>query len=159
MYLFKDKVESLRWPGSPGYAAHQDTAAGWLEYARRFVSVAIFLHSSNRETGGFEIVTAKHRDGRFHNVKGEMDKVVFDSFGPMLVPLEAGDLLVLDGETPHRTASNTSGKCVLHLIATFNPVSHGDQRSRYYDSKIQSFGENAISSNRFVFRVFEFAKK
>ena len=122
--LFKDKV-NLRWPGSAGYAPHQDTAAGWLDYAKRFISLEVFVHFSGRETGGFEIVSRHHRDGRFDNTCGEMDLARFERLEPELIEFEAGDLLVLDGEAPHRTLPNVSNQCVMHLIFTSGRVNGG----------------------------------
>lgn len=156
--LFKDKI-NFRWPGSPGYAAHQDTAAGWVEYAHRFISIGVFLHPSSWETGGFEIASGQHRKGLFENIKGQMNAETFESLRPEPLRFDPGDLLILHGETPHRTVSNPSNECVAHFIVTFNPLSEGDQRFKYYNSKVQSFSDSAISSNCFVFRVFEFTGK
>lgn len=155
--LFKDKI-NFRYAKTRGYAPHQDTAAGWLEYADSFVSVVIFLHSSTSDTGGFELATAHHREGRFRNTQGEMDADVFKEMEPSLVSFDSGDLLLLDGEAPHRTLANTTNSCYYHPILTFHPERAGQNRECYYEAKCRSFADRSIAPNAYGFRVFDFPK-
>ena len=156
--LFKDKV-NVRWPASAGYAPHQDTAAGWEEFAPTFVSLVLFLDGSDSESGGFEVVTGRHREGRFENARGEMSLPMFEGMSPQPVGCGAGDVLLLDGGAPHRTSPNTTQACITHLIVSFNARSAGDHRSSYYAAKVRDFASGRISPNQFVFRVFEFGPK
>ncbi|MCJ9668982.1 MULTISPECIES: phytanoyl-CoA dioxygenase family protein [unclassified Neorhizobium] len=152
--LFKDKL-NIRYAGSGGYAPHQDSAAGWGEFAERFVSIGLFLGHSDLFHGGFEVVDEQHNLGRFPNEKGKMTDDLFNTMAPMAVDADMGDALLLDSEAPHRTAHNSSSLDSWHLLFTFAPSVGGPIREEYYERKIQSF-QNGKSSNRFEFRVFSF---
>ncbi|MEM5583791.1 phytanoyl-CoA dioxygenase family protein [Roseibium sp. AS2] len=152
--LFKDKV-NIRYAGSKGYAPHQDSAAGWEEFADRFVSIGLFLHPSDPYRGGFEVVSGAHNDGRFSNEKGRMSEEVFQALKPTALVAEQGDAVLLDSEAPHKTLDNQSDQNSVHLLFTFARVKQGDIRSAYYDEKERSFAEKR-NGNEFEFRVFAF---
>lgn len=152
--LFKDKV-NFRYPGSDGYAPHQDAAAGWGEFADRFVSLSPFLAASDTRRGGFEIAGSHHLNGRFPNENGRMTAEEFAVLQPVELRAYPGDMLVLDGETPHRTSSNGTGQVSMHVLFTFVPARFQDARATYYEKKFRSF-EAGAQKNVYEFRVFRF---
>ncbi|MTJ82760.1 MAG: phytanoyl-CoA dioxygenase family protein [Telmatospirillum sp.] len=152
--LFKDKL-NIRYAGSNGYSPHQDSAAGWEEFADHFVSIGVFLGTSDRAHGGFEVVGGVHRDGRFPNDKGRMSDAFFDGMDRISVSAGLGDAIVLDSEAPHRTLPNRTSEDALHLLFTFAPARAGAAREAYYARKESSFSEKK-EKNIFEFRVFSF---
>jgi len=152
--LFKDKV-NFRYAGSKGYAPHQDSAAGWDNFAPRFVSIGLFLHRSDPQRGGFEVASGVHSHGRFVNEKGRMSEEHFQSLDPVALTAERGDALLLDSEIPHKTLDNQSDQNSLHLLFTFARLQKSDIRREYYEEKERSFADSR-SSNEYEFRVFAF---
>lgn len=152
--IFKDKV-NIRHAGSKGYAPHQDSAAGWDAFAQRFLSIGLFLNPSTPERGGFEVVDKAHRLGRLDNDKGKMSMELFNSFRPYGIEADAGDIILLDSEAPHRTYDNTSSHDSLHLLVTFAADPKIDLRTAYYEKKASEF-QGDRGKNEFKFRVFEF---
>jgi ectoine hydroxylase-related dioxygenase (phytanoyl-CoA dioxygenase family) len=151
--LFKDKL-NLRYPGDAGYAPHQDTAAGWTEFGDAFVSIFLALHSSCPQNGGFRVVPSAHRIGRLPNEAGRMSEAAFNALAPVEVTLEPGGLLLLDGEAPHLTGPNRTGRVSRHLIFTFVRTAQDDVRTLYYETKRGAFG--AQPGEAMSFRVFKF---
>jgi hypothetical protein len=152
--LFKDKL-NIRYTASKGYAPHQDSAAGWEEFSDRFLTIGVFLDTSDREHGGFEVVSEAHARGRFPNDRGRMDLGQFMALGPIEIIAEAGDALLIDGEAPHRTVENLSDSDNFHLLFTFVPSRFSNAREAYYDKKRLSFASNKIPDG-YAFRVFSF---
>lgn len=152
--LFKDKL-NIRYAGSAGYAPHQDSAAGWEDFAAHFVSIGVFLGRSDPLHGGFEVVDGAHRSGRFANEKGRMSDADFEALGPKAVRADLGDAILLDSEAPHRTLRNDSSADSLHLLFTFAPAQADGIRDLYYTKKAASFAHGR-EDNRFEFRVFAF---
>lgn len=152
--LFKDKI-NFRYPGSEGYAPHQDAAAGWIDFADRFVSLSPFLAASDYSRGGFEIAGDCHRLGRFANDNGRMSEADFEALGPVELRAGEGDLLLLDGETPHRTGQNGADSTSLHLLFTFVPAKFEGAREAYFAKKFSDFAPTG-QPNTYEFRVFKF---
>ena len=130
--LFKDKV-NVRRPGGQGYPPHQDSAGGWEKYSTRFITMGVVLSRSDPAHGGFEVVPDAHRLGRLPHTGGGMSEDDFNRLKPKPVEADFGDLLLMDGETPHRSVTNASDVNVLHLLFTFAPASAGRARDVYYE--------------------------
>jgi hypothetical protein len=151
--LFKDKL-NMRYPASPGYAPHQDVAAGWLEFGNRFVTLCLLLDRSSTRTGGFQVAPGRHRQGLLANEAGRMSNGAFEALGPAPIAASAGDLLVFDGLAPHRTLANRSRRTTLHLLFTFVADGVPGARESYYRKKIANF--TVSDDNTLRFRVFAF---
>lgn len=150
--LFKDKV-NFRYSETPGYAPHQDTAAGWLDFGERFVSICLFLEKTETRVGGFEIASGVHRQGRFRNTIGKMFDEDFEKLDIEGIAAEPGSALVIDGETPHRTLANTSDTASRHLIISFVASDRPDPRTDYYRAKRSQF--ESREGGGLKFKVFE----
>lgn len=155
--LFKDKV-NVRLIGSSGYSPHQDAAAGWHSYAKKFVTIGLFLSTSNSLRGGFEVAAQHHRLGRIANNNGKIEDQMFCSLERDTPSFKSGDAILLDGEAPHRTLMNCSDDEVIHILFTFNSFDEGNCRSQYYEKKKRDF-QQTKNSNRLMFRVFTFSEK
>ena len=55
------------------------------------------------------------------------------------VDAEAGDIIFFDSYVPHRSDINTSNFTRRNLYLTYNPISEGFLRDRYYEEKRKYF--------------------
>jgi ectoine hydroxylase-related dioxygenase (phytanoyl-CoA dioxygenase family) len=74
--------------------------------------------------------------------KGCIDPALVATFHWMTVPLRAGQTLWFHSRTPHRSGANHSQKDRRALYPTYNALSEGDLRSRYYEQKLKEFAES-----------------
>lgn len=145
---FKDKL-NIRYPGSAGYAPHQD-AARWHRFADRFVSFGVFLSASDAGHGGFSFARYDLSQGLKPTASGDFDAVDFASLPRQEIAGEAGDTLIIDGAAPHSTTENRSGARVLHLLFTFAKGTDANLRDEYYAAQEAAF-ERVRHGNVFTF--------
>ena len=69
--------------------------------------------------------------------------------------LAPGDVMFFDSLVPHRSGPNTTPLARRALYITYNRVSAGDQRGRYYRDKRQSYPPDCErdTAKQYVFRV------
>jgi hypothetical protein len=146
--LFKDKL-NLRYPGSPGYAPHQD-AARWQGQARAFLSFGLFLQASDGGRGGFSFGRYDPAEGLLATSTGDFDAARFAAMPQVEVAAQAGDALMIDGAAPHATADNRSDARLLHLLITFAQGSDAGMRDAYYAAQDRAFAA-VRSGNLFTF--------
>lgn len=146
--LFKDKL-NIRYPGSPGYAPHQD-AARWDTHATRFVSVGLFLGASDDRHGGFEFAEVRPDIGRMHSVAGDLDFSAFEALPRTELRAVAGDAIVIEGDAPHRTFDNTSGEVIHHYLFTYAQSADPGLRGRFYGNMEARFA-SIRNGNVFTF--------
>jgi len=136
--LFKEKV-NFQPAGGGGIAAHQDVQAGWLTYAKDFISVAITVDESNELNGCTEIDMNWRSGGLIGNLweplsEKELTQLKFEG-----VPTKLGDVIFFDGFVPHRAPKNRSAQQRRIMFVTYNAASQGDHREQYYADKRASF--------------------
>ena len=149
--LFKEKV-NFKMPGAPGFKAHQDQQAGWSRYAPLFVTALVTLDAATLENGCLEMVPGQHRDGLIGEEWNPLDEAGLE-LRP--VPTEPGDAVFFDSFVPHASKPNFTAKPRRILYLTYNLLSDGDHRARYYADKHASFPPDIErdSSTNYVFRV------
>ncbi len=146
--LFKDKI-NYKCAGGRGYEAHRDghfwwqnssgkRMPGWGAYAREFVSAALFLDDATRENGCLEVAKGMHilnsADIDCHPLSIEqVNAMKFTS-----LPVSAGDMIVFDARLPHRSGVNRTNQPRRALNFTYNQLSEGDHRQRYFKDKATS---------------------
>jgi hypothetical protein len=133
--LFKDKI-NFRHPGSDGFGAHQDAAAGWTEFCPVFHSLAIFAKDTDKHSGGFEFSVEDPNATLYPNNSGQMDLQLFESLERVDITASAGDALLFDSFAPHRSHVNRHQSVLPHVILTFNLAELGSFRNEYYAKKL-----------------------
>jgi hypothetical protein len=63
------------------------------------------------------------------------------------VELRAGQTLWFHSRTPHRSGSNQSPSDRRAIYPTYNALSEGDLREKYYQQKIQEFAESKANGS------------
>ncbi len=143
--LFKDKI-NFKLPGGDGYAAHRDgmfwwtgsdgkDTPGWYAYARDFVTTALFLDNTTASNGCLEIAEGQHNTDGAALSFDAMTRETFDDFDFSPLQIDAGDLILFDARLPHRSGPNTTQLPRRGLFFTYNSLSEGDHRQRYYLDK------------------------
>jgi 2-aminoethylphosphonate dioxygenase len=152
--MFKDKI-NFKMPGGDGFKPHQDQQAGWTRYASLFITVLVAVDDATAENGCLEIAAGQHRRGM---LGAEWQPLQAEEMaGFELVPLStrAGDVVFFDSYVPHASRPNLSLRPRRVLYVTYNRLSEGDHRERYFAEKRHNFPPDVErqQGKTYVFRV------
>ncbi len=151
--LFKEKI-NFKMPGGDGFKPHQDSQAGWGEYADYFVTVMLCIDAATRENGCLELVAGHQQRGLFREWTPLTDA---DMAGMQFVPYPTapGDLVFFDSYTPHSSAPNHTAEQRRLYFATYNRASAGDHFVRYHADKYRSYPPDIdrLAGREYIFRV------
>jgi len=151
--LFKEKI-NFKMPGGDGFKPHQDSQAGWDNYAEFFISVLVCIDEATLENGCLQICGGHHKRGLFRSweplTEGDMAEMSF-------VPVETkpGDLIFFDCYAPHSSEPNMSETTRRLYYATYNRLSEGEHMARYYADKHKNYPPDIDrqTGKEYVFRV------
>ncbi len=133
-YLLKDKLIFKR-PGAKGYALHQDYIS-WKEFPDSFMTVILAIDPTDAENGATEVFPGYHRQGYLSARDGdyhELAPAAIDESRGAVLDLQPGDLALLSGFTPHRSAPNRSDRWRRQLYLSYNAGRDGgDLRDAHY---------------------------
>ena len=136
--LFKDKI-NFKMPGGAGFNPHQDSQAGWDDYAKFYLTAMISVDNSTVQNGCLEFAYGHNKSGLIGKLwKPLSDK---DMKNMKFIPIETkpGDAIFFDCYSPHRSKPNLTKKPRRILYLTYNKLSDGDQRKKYYDDKYKNY--------------------
>jgi 2-aminoethylphosphonate dioxygenase len=152
--LFKEKI-NFKMPGGAGFKAHQDQQAGWSTYAPLFITALVGIDASTLENGCLEVAPGWHKRGLLGEEWKPLDDQRIAEVGLKPVPTSPGDVLLFDSYVPHASAENMTGSARRILYLTYNRLSDGDQRERYYRDKFAAFPPDVarVPGSEYVFRV------
>jgi ectoine hydroxylase-related dioxygenase (phytanoyl-CoA dioxygenase family) len=152
--LYKEKI-NFKMSGGGGFESHQDVQAGWDHYANIHITALVSIDAATVENGCLEVAAGHHRRGiigeSWKPMDGEdLDRVVF-----VPVPTEPGDVVFFDSFTPHRSEPNLTDRPRRVLYVTYNKLSDGDHRAKYYADKRLSYPPDIEREpgREYVFRV------
>ncbi len=132
--FFKDKI-NFKNPGGAGFKPHQDAISRWDDYASDFMNVLICTDKGTIENGCLEVASGYHNKGFL----GPYDTPIPDEDVKKMkfVPLEhsLGDVVFFDGYTPHQSKENKTNEPRTNVYFTYNKLSDGDQRQKYFSRK------------------------
>jgi ectoine hydroxylase-related dioxygenase (phytanoyl-CoA dioxygenase family) len=152
--LFKDKI-NFKMAGGDGFKPHQDQQAGWSVYAPLFVTALVAIDDATEANGCLELAAGRHTRG----LMGQEWKPLSDDdlrgvdFVPY--PTAPGDAVFFDSYVPHRSGPNHSDEPRRVLYVTYNRLSDGDHRARYYADKRASYPPDVEREpgKQYVYRV------
>jgi ectoine hydroxylase-related dioxygenase (phytanoyl-CoA dioxygenase family) len=136
--LFKDKI-NFKLPGGDGFKPHQDQQAGWSTYADLFITAMVSIDSTTAENGCLELCAGQHTRGLLGDEWKPLTDADMRSMHARSVPTRAGDGVFFDSYTPHASGPNLTAERRRVLYITYNRLSAGDHRARYYADKRKSF--------------------
>ncbi len=136
--LFKEKI-NFKLPGGDGFEAHQDVQAGWDDYASLYITAMVSIDETTAANGCLEIGAWNHRAEMIGDLWRPLTGAQLDGIEFVPCPTKPGDVVFFDSFVPHRSAPNRSDAPRRVLYITYNRLSEGDQRERYYADKRKSY--------------------
>mgnify|MGYP003996602303 CR=1 FL=1 len=151
--LFKDKI-NFKMSGGDGFEPHQDSQAGWEDYANYFINVMVCIDEATLENGCLEVAPRVNPElvGREWKplTEAETAKMNFTAY-----PVQPGDVFFFDSYAPHRSAKNLTDTTRRLYFSTYNRLSDGDHLAAYYANKRKSFPPDIEreAGKEYVYRV------
>jgi len=140
--LMKEKI-NFKPPGAPPDLLHQDSQAGWNEYGSEFVSVLIAVEDSNRSNACVEF---DHSGNYINRLAAPLWQPLTAQDIPSseMKPIEtkAGDIILFNSYVPHGSDANRSEKRRCNIYLTYNKISDGDYRMKYFSEKRKNYPPN-----------------
>jgi len=151
--LFKEKI-NFKMPGGDGFKPHQDSQAGWKDYADYFISVMVCIDEATVENGCLQLVKGYQNHGLYREWEPLTDEDMAD-MEFKYYPTKPGDLVFFDCYTPHASQANMSDKIRRLYFTTYNRLSEGDHLERYYADKHKNYPPDIgrLPGKEYVFRV------
>lgn len=151
--LFKEKI-NFKMPGGDGFKPHQDSQAGWQDYADYFISVMVCIDEATIENGCLQMVPGFQNHGLYREWEPLTDEDMAD-MEFIHCPTKPGDIAFFDCYTPHASEPNLTNTTRRLYFATYNKLSEGDHLEKYYADKHKSFPPDIdrIAGKEYVFRV------
>lgn len=152
--MFKDKI-NFKMPGGDGFKPHQDQQAGWSRYAGLFITALVSIDDATLENGCLEIAPGQHERGLIGPEWAPLTDEHMKGFTLTPLPTQAGDVVFFDSYVPHSSLPNLSGDQRRVLYVTYNRLSEGDHRARYFAEKRRDFPPDIEREpgKNYVFRV------
>lgn len=135
--LFKEKI-NFKMPGGGGFEPHQDSQAGWEDYATNFVSAMVCIDEATIENGCLELAAGQNKQGLLRGME-PLTKADTKDMSFIPVPTRPGDSVLFDAYTPHQSAPNPTTTPRRVYYATYNRASEGDHMDQYYADKRKNF--------------------
>jgi hypothetical protein len=136
--LFKEKI-NFKLPGGDGFKPHQDQQAGWGTYADLFITAMVSIDDTTTENGCLELAAGQHRRGLIGSEWTPLTDADMHAMDARPWPTRAGDVIFFDSYAPHGSKPNLTAGARRVLYITYNKLSAGDHRVRYYADKRASF--------------------
>ncbi len=136
--LFKEKI-NFKLPGGDGFKPHQDQQAGWSTYAPWFVTALVSIDEATIENGCLELAAGRHKEGLIGAEWTPLSQAQLSESEFVKCPTRPGDAVFFNSYAPHGSKPNLSATRRRVLYVTYNAVSHGDHRVRYYADKRKSY--------------------
>lgn len=134
--LYKEKI-NYKMAGGAGFAPHQDAPA--YRFVETHVSCMVAVDPATTENGCLEVVSGMHDEILPMDESGCIRPDIAESFTWETAELQAGQTLWFHSRTPHRSGPNLSPANRRALFPTYNALSEGDLRNRYYEQKAAEF--------------------
>ena len=136
--LFKEKI-NFKMPGGGGFEPHQDVQAGWDDYASLYITAMVTIDETTEANGCLEIGDWDHRREMIGELWAPLTEAQLRDVEFAPCPTRAGDVVLFDSFVPHRSGPNPTAAPRRVLYITYNRLSEGYYRARYYAEKRKSY--------------------
>ena len=143
--LYKEKI-NYKLVGGAGYSPHQDAPA--YRFVDIHLSCMVAVDDANIGNGCLEVVSGAHQEILPMDDDGCILAEKVDELKWEFAELQAGQTLWFHSKTPHRSGDNLSPVDRRAIYPTYNALSEGDLRERYYAQKIAEFNESKIDGSK-----------
>lgn len=144
--VMKEKL-IYKWPGTRGFGPHRDQAYTTAKSGvpgSEVVTLSVSLDRATRATGPTEFfpslrarVTAAPADEPRDVDERELRGVL-----SCMPETDPGDVIVFDGQIPHRSDWNHSDHCRRGYMVSYVPARYPDARRNYYTGRLAEQREN-----------------
>ena len=155
--LYKDRI-NFKPPEGGAHAAHQDGIAYESSALEKFngdktpfISVLISIDSATSENGCFEVaenwpienldILPMERPYPENPNFSKIAQKYEDELSWKQIETNPGDVILFTERLPHRSKTNSSSKSRRILYGVYNPVSEGDNRSKYFEDKRKNIND------------------
>ena len=149
--LFKEKV-NYKLPGCRPDKLHQDQAAGWNAYGDFYITMGIAVDENRMENAALSFLKSGNYEKRLMSEEwcclSEADPPYQPEDDYVLLEADPGDVIFFDSYVPHGSPANTSDRSRRNIFLTFNKLSDGDMRAKYYQDKWAKYPPNEIKDAR-----------
>ena len=138
--VYKDKI-NFKYPGGIGYIAHQD-GLGYTMFGHTFhMSILIPADPMTLENGCLQLVAGDWRAPHFlpQDENGDIKEEIAREFKWDPVICDAGTVVMFNSYVPHMSETNRSKTKRRAAYLTFNGVSQGDARSKFYNLRREMY--------------------
>ena len=132
--FFKEKI-NFKNPGGSGFKPHQDIISRWDDYAPDFMNVLICTDKGTLENGCLEVAAGFHNKGFLGPYDAPIPEERLKEMTFELLEHSLGDVVFFNGFTPHQSQENKSSSPRTNLYLTYNKLSDGDHREKYFARK------------------------
>ena len=149
--LFKEKI-NYKLPGCRPDKLHQDQAAGWNAYGDFYITMGIAVDENRMENAALSFLKSGNYEKRLMSEEwcclSEADPPYQPEDDYVLLEADPGDVIFFDSYVPHGSPANTSDRSRRNIFLTFNKLSDGDMRAKYYQDKWAKYPPNEIKNAR-----------
>ena len=136
--LFKDKI-NLKMPGGAGFNPHQDSQAGWDDYAKFYLTATISIDESTIQNGCLEFAPGHNQSGLIGKLWKPLSDEDMKNMKFIPIVTKPGDAIFFDCYAPHKSEQNLTNKPRRILYLTYNKLSEGNHREKYYLDKYKNY--------------------
>ena len=136
--LFKDKI-NFKMPGGSGFEPHQDSQAGWDDYAKFYLTAMVSVDESTIKNGCLEFAPGHNKTGLIGKLWKPLSEN--DMKNMKFIPIETkpGDAVFFDCYAPHKSEPNLTDKPRRILYLTYNKLADGSFKEKYYEDKYKNY--------------------
>lgn len=149
--LFKEKV-NYKLPGCRADKLHQDQAAGWNAYCDFFITMAVAVDDNRLDNAALSFLDTGRYEKRLMGPEWQPLTQDDPPYQPAsdyaLIEADSGDVIFFDSYVPHGSPPNESRRQRRNIYLTFNRLSAGDMRQRYYADKWANYPPNSLAEAR-----------
>ena len=149
--LFKDKI-NYKLPGCRADKLHQDQSAGWNAYADFFITMGIVADKIGKDNSALSFMNSGNYKYKLMvpewNPLSEEDPPYQPENEYTLLEADPGDIIFFDSYVPHGSPANTGNRSRRIIFLTFNKLSSGDMRTKYYADKWKRYAPNKAVNAR-----------
>jgi ectoine hydroxylase-related dioxygenase (phytanoyl-CoA dioxygenase family) len=149
--LFKEKI-NYKLPGCRPDKLHQDQAAGWNAYCDFFITMAIAVDQNRLDNAALSFMCSGNYERALMTEEWQPLSENDPPYEPVdeyvLIEADPGDVIFFDSYVPHGSPANTGDRSRRNIFLTFNRLSDGDMRARYYADKWATYAPNQSDDAR-----------
>jgi len=149
--LFKEKI-NYKLPGCRPDKLHQDQTAGWNPYGDFFITMGIVVDQNRKDNAALSFMSSGNYERELMTEEWrpmtENDPPYSPADEYVLLEADPGDVIFFDSYVPHGSPANTSDRSRRNIFLTFNRLSDGDMRARYYEDKWATYPPNSSAHPR-----------